>query len=464
MGLLVFLRNLLPRRSERLADATDVPTVMQPVGKDTSPAAPPSSQNADGTEHSFVRRDAILNRAEQIAGYEFSLVTRLKARMTRHSGVVARAYDVALLTRLQLHREASLLGNRLALVCLSIDSLDNEAIDRLPHDNTVLIFDLNARMAPMAELEAGLARLREKGLRVGIHIVDASDKDSPLIGTADWLMINVAAFDGLDLRTLTRKLKSSGKTPPRLIAGNVQSDDDYQLCYKCGFDLFQGTFVTSGNPLQPTRNAINRTAALSILNMLRTEQSYAAIANELKSEPTLSYKLLRYLNSAAVGLQNKVANLTDALVLLGRDKFYRWTSLLLFDFDKPGYQEYVLAERALTRGRTLELLAGKGNIPKLPEQLFLIGLFSLLDQAMGRPLPELIEQAALPASVRDALLGQPGPCTDALALVKLEANVDAPPEGLAKALAACGIDDETYSPIALDALVWVDQMLSDRAA
>jgi EAL and modified HD-GYP domain-containing signal transduction protein len=165
-----------------------------------------------------------------------------------------------------------------------------------------------------------------------------------------------------------------------------------------------------------------------------------------------------------VGLQKPVDNLTEALVLLGRDKFYRWTSLLLFDFEKPGYQESLLSERALTRGRTLELLAGKGRIPKLPEQLFLIGLFSLLDQALGRPMRELVEKAALPDRVRDALLGLPGRCTDALTLVSLEADADTPADRLEQALNACGIDDETYASTVIDALVWTDLLLDDRAA
>ena len=254
---------------------------------------------------------------------------------------------------------------------------------------------------------------------------------------------------------------AEGDAPLRLVAGDVQSDDDYQLCYKCGFDLFQGPFVANNDNLQPTRNAINRVAALSILNMLRTDQSFAAIADELKNEPTLSYKLLRYLNSAAVGLQRHVDSLTEALVLLGRDKFYRWTSLLLFDFENPGYREHLLSERALTRGRTLELLAGKGTIPPLPEQLFLIGLFSLLDKALGRPLPELVEKAALPDIVRDALLDHPGPFTDALALVKLEMDPSTPAERLEQALNACGIDDETYAPLAVEALVWTYEILGD---
>jgi EAL and modified HD-GYP domain-containing signal transduction protein len=423
--------------------------------------------NADGTSHSFVRRDAILNRTEQVAGYEFSLVTRLKARMTRRGGIAARAYDVALLTRLELHRAASLLGARLALICLSIESLANEAIDRLPRDNTVLIFEANAEKDDWETLAAGLARLQETGFRVGLRVADATDAECPLIAAVDFVLIDVTAFNGLDLRTLTRKLKAvrtASGAPLQLLAGDAQSDDDYQLCYKCGFDLFQGPFVANHDNLRPTHNTINRVAALSILNMLRTEQSYAAIANELKNEPTLSYKLLRYLNSAAVGLQKKVDSLTEALVLLGRDKFYRWTSLLLFDFEKPGYQEHLLSERALTRGRTLELLAGKGKVPQLPEQLFLIGLFSLLDRALGRPLPELVEKAALPDSVRDALLGRPGPCSDALALVTLEVDPNTPADRLEQALNACGIDDETYAPIAVEALVWTSQVLSDGAA
>ncbi|MBU1235555.1 MAG: HDOD domain-containing protein [Gammaproteobacteria bacterium] len=467
MGLLRFLRNLIPQWFES-SEPVDIPMDRRRIPDDIVQPEPRTlGTNADGTGHSFVRRDAIVNRAEQVAGYEFSLVTRLKARMTRRGGLAARAYDVALLTRLELHRAASLLGSRLALVCLSIESLDNEAIDRLPQDNTVLIFDAHTQQGGWEAMTAGLARLQEKGFRVGIRVAAAADAECPLVAAVDFVLVDVTAFNGLDLRTLARKLKAArtdGGTPPRLLAADVQSDDDYQLCYKCGFDLFQGPFAANFDNLRPTRNTINRAAALSILNMLRTDQSFAAVANELKNEPTLSYKLLRYLNSAAVSLQKPVDNLTEALVHLGRNKFYRWTSLLLFDFEKPGYQEHVLSERALTRGRTLELLAGKGTIPSLPEQLFLIGLFSLLDKALGRPLPELVEKAALPATVRDALLGRPGPCTDALTLVTLEMNPEVPVNQLDGALSACGIDDETYAPIAIEALIWADQVLSESAA
>lgn len=412
--------------------------------------------------HSFVRRESILNRREQIAGYEFSLITPLKARTARRSGVAARAYDVALLTRLELHRAASLLGARLALICLSIESMDNEAIDRLPRGNTVLVFELGDQNHAWGHLASAFAGLREKGFRRGIRVSAAADAACPLIADADFVQVDVTAFDGIGLRELARKLKLAcpdGRKPMNLLASSVQSDDDYRLCHKCGFDLFQGPFVAGQDGLPPTRSGVNRVAILSILNMLRTDQSFSAIAGELKNEPTLSYKLLRYLNSAAVGSQKRIDGLTEALVLLGRDKFYRWTSLLLFDFESPGYREQLLAERSLTRGRTLELLAGKGRVPNLPDQLFLIGLFSLLDQAMGRPLAELVDKAALPESVRDALLGRPGACTDALMLVtRAEADASTPADLLQQALEACGIDDRDLAPLAAQALAWASEI------
>jgi EAL and modified HD-GYP domain-containing signal transduction protein len=160
----------------------------------------------------------------------------------------------------------------------------------------------------------------------------------------------------------------------RLVAHNLQSHYDFLFSHKSGFDYFHGPFVSSPVRIKPG-GGINRLVVLPILNMVRADKSFALIAEQIKSEPTLTFKLLRYLKSPAMGLQGQVDNLTSALALVGRARFYRWMSLLLFDFTNPSYQERLLSERALTRGRTLELLAGQGRIPNIPEVLFLTGLF-----------------------------------------------------------------------------------------
>ncbi len=423
-------------------------------------------KEADGDQAAFVRRETILDRGEKIAGYEFSLLTTLQDRLHRRGGMARRAYDSALLTRMTLHGVSSLLGHRLAFINLSTQSLDDPLIDGLPPHNTVLMLEETPQLTDWESVGVQIAVLAEKGFSIGLRIHDAKGLSCPLIEKMDFFQVNVTGFDGLELKELATELRV--KSPDRirrsrLVARDVQSHDDFLFSEKCGFDMFQGPFITSRQSLRPpSSGGVNRMAVLPILNMVRADESFAAIADQLKNEPTLTYKLLRYLNSPAMGLQQKIDNLTQALVLVGREKFYRWVSLLLFEFANPSYQERILAERALTRGRTLELLAGKGRIPNTRDALFLIGLFSLLDVALDRPMTELLEKATLPESVSDALLGKAGAHTDALALATLgEADTATLPEQMAQALQQCGVTDADYAAAATAALVWANEALGE---
>jgi EAL and modified HD-GYP domain-containing signal transduction protein len=424
-------------------------------------------QNSDEKQR-FVRREAILDRSEKIAGYEFSLLTTLRTRLRRQGGMAARAYDAALLTRLALNDVPSLLGHRLAFVSLSVESLRNPLINQLPSENTVLVLDMGQHDVNYQDVSIRLSDLKQMGFSCGLRVQDAADLACPLLPELNFVQIDVTTFDGLDLQRIVGELRGKEKTEKRslkLIARDVQSHDDFQFCERCGFDLFQGPFITSRERLRPTTGSINRIAVLPILAMVRKDESFGLIADQLKNEPTLTYKLLRYLNSPALGLQKPVNNLTEALVLIGREKFYRWMSLLLFDFANPTYRDRSLAERALVRGRTLELLAGKGCIPRAGDHLFLVGLFSLLDIALGQPLPELLEKAALPSVVRDTLLGGNGAFSDALGLVILgESDATTLPEQMEQALDRCGIDDATYTPAAAQAIVWANLAMSDGEA
>ena len=462
-----FFRRLIARASGRADGPAPAPAVDRQNSDDFARL---NSQvplhGANDAHKAFVRREAILNRAEKIAGYEFSLLTSLEARRHGGAGAARRAYDAVLLARLALHRVASLLGHRLAVINVSAESLDDPSLAGLPPENTVLILDAADLSTDRESLLPNVETLRAKGFSFGLRFSGQADLACPMLEFADFIQIDVPAFDGLDLRALTRTLEKprAGKRKLKLIARDVQSHDDFQFCSKCGFELFQGAFISSRESLRPSNGKINRAVVLPILGMVNREQNFSVIADRLKNEPTMTYKLLRYLNSAAVGLQKPIDNLTEALVLLGRDKFYRWTSLLLFDVENPGYPERILAERALTRGRTLELLAGKGELPREDGHLFLVGLFSLLDQALGSPLPELIEKAALPDVVRLALLGHDGPYRRALELVAQgESEARTSPEQMAEALHLCGIDAEDYANAAARAVDWACRMLGEVA-
>jgi EAL and modified HD-GYP domain-containing signal transduction protein len=170
----------------------------------------------------------------------------------------------------------------------------------------------------------------------------------------------------------------------------------------------------------------------------------------------LAFKLLRYVNSAAMGLRSPVVSMDKALILLGREKIYRWLSLLLFDFKAPGHEERVLTEQALSRAHFLENLAGRGSMPAQTDALFILGLFSLLDQLMGQTMAELLVQAKLPKAVHDALVGQQGPYRNAL-LLAIAAEGQSPTD-LEQQAALCGLDALQVSQCVVKSLAWAHQI------
>jgi c-di-GMP phosphodiesterase len=244
--------------------------------------------------------------------------------------------------------------------------------------------------------------------------------------------------------------------PLRLIASELDSFDEFHLCFQGGFDFFHGRFVTSRDHWHPPKSDINRLHVIELLNLVRSGAEFDAIAEKLKLEPVLSYKLLRYINSPAMGLQGRVETMKKALLVLGREKFYRWLSLLLFDIKKPGYRERVLTEQALARGRCLENLSGIGKVPPNQDQLFLLGLFSLLDVLMGQPMSHMLRQAKLPEAVHAALLEEPGPYRDALELAIALEGLDR--DELKRCAAASEVEPHQLARSQIDALVWAAQI------
>lgn len=416
---------------------------------------------AGGDRRSFVCREAVLDRQEKIAGYEFSLPERLQSRLHEKSQLLHRIYDDALLRNIALHDIQNLLGSRIAFVHLSPASLLNPLIDRLSPANTVLVLDSGETAELPADLAGALARQRQRGVRIGWLLRTPQTPVSPLMADADMLQIDALAFDGLQIRTVMRDLpgmRTAGLPKAAFIARNLLTFDDFNLCFNGGFDYFQGPFVTSRENWRAPKSDVDRLHFITLLNLVRQGAEYDVIAEHMRQEPVMTFKLLRYLNSPLLGLQQKIASVSQALVIIGRDKFYRWLSLLLFSVRDQGYRERILAEQALTRGRFLESLAGQGAIPPVANDLFLLGLFSLLDMLLGQPLAEIVARVQLPEPVRDALLGQHSAWRDALDLALAYESNDA--ARLSEAAARCGIDAGQVTEAALEALGWTREITS----
>lgn len=420
---------------------------------------PATPENGSPEARSFVCREAILNRRERVAGYEFLLHPHLQKRASGKAMPLRRAYDDALIVNLGSVAVGRLLEHRLAFVGISPLSFDNPHLAALPPANTVLVLDPSGETpAAMAGLPEALQNIRERGFRIGCHLHPASDLE-PLLLLCDFVLVSTPAFDGLQIADLVRRLrKLTTGNPLALLAIDIESSDDFQVCFRAGFDYFHGPFVTRREDWHPPRSNIDRPRIMFLLNQLRSGVESSELANSVRQDAIIAYKLLRYINAPVNGLAKEIATIEQCLLLLGRERFYRWLSLLLFDIQNSGYKERVFTEQALVRANLMERLGRRTSRSAAEiDMLFLIGLFSLLEELLARPLADILISVAVPPPVSAALLSGSGPLAAYLSLaVACENGVQ---KDIAIWAAACQLDAASVNADLLAALVWANEVI-----
>lgn len=149
-------------------------------------------------------------------------------------------------------------------------------------------------------------------------------------------------------------------------------------------------------------------AIIRLLNMLKADVDVALIERELKQEPILSYRLLRFVNSASNGFHKSINSFRQAVVILGYHQLHRWLAVMLVSGIKGGARSPVVRS-SLVRASFMETLAMHQSITlTLADQCFIVGVFSRLGELLGQPLGTALAQLNLAAEIRDALLKQEG--------------------------------------------------------
>ena len=155
---------------------------------------------------------------------------------------------------------------------------------------------------------------------------------------------------------------------------------------------------------------------VELMNRVDREEPAEKMEPVLKADPTLAFRLLRYINSAAFGLRVEVTSFKHALMLLGYTRLKRWLALLLASASKDPTQR-PLMHLAVRRGLLMEELARASGDDEMRNEMFICGVFSLLDRLMRQPFDELLKNVPVPEQVQSTLLGN-GPFVPALDLVR----------------------------------------------
>ncbi|MDP2028836.1 MAG: HDOD domain-containing protein [Thiobacillus sp.] len=401
----------------------------------------------------IVCREAVLGKNKRVAGYTLSLGYKINPRMRASSVSLQRVYDMVLVRNLQEMGIQRLLASRRAFVDVSASSLEMPFLEEPQPQGIVYVVGTNAQLlASHASSLAGLTRLRALGYRIGLRADLMENPDmAPFLERADFLFIDVG---NSDIPLISDQIETAQKRAPaiRLVATNIQTMDEYNVCAGLPFAYYQGPFITSRDTLDAPKVDAGRLKILELLNKLRSDAETFELTALFKQNLALSYKLLRYINSPGMGLLHKMTTLEQALLVLGRQKFYRWLTLLLFTSGETSGLDWAVMENALIRARLAELLAKGALSAHERDELFVAGMFSLLDVVLSMPMEDVLKQVSLPPLVDEALLYQEGKYAPYL---DLAIACEQPDNEQVAALAhAIGLDVWRVSSFHVDAMLW----------
>lgn len=268
-----------------------------------------------------------------------------------------------------------------------------------------LLTDLARQPEPRQWIDA----IHAAGAKVAAyHGWSTDDKD----GTADW-PVDLLLFDFQEapLAALEQRLRALRRRRPevQLVADQVHTWPEHRLCQRLGFTYSIGGFAASRDEEAPSgKISESRLVVIDMLNQIRSDAELKDIASTAMRDPAVVVKLLDMANSPLYGLPRKVAGIEEAITLLGRDALYRWLSLAMFHIDADSDRDRTLLVIALCRGALLEGLVGNTDRQRADE-LFLVGLLSVIDCLLGQPMADILNRIRLPEQVAAVLLRNEGP-------------------------------------------------------
>ncbi|APR03343.1 EAL and HDOD domain-containing protein [Thauera chlorobenzoica] len=308
----------------------------------------------------------------------------------------------------------------------------------MPENVTI---EIPAQTLSNPHTRALMSRLRDDGIAMCLSWFTP---DTSLPAHFDW------RFVLMDARSQPLPAGSPGLT----LAWGLADVNAFRQAVDAGFDGASGWFFQHANPpartLKPGHAQIVR-----LLNLVRRNGDIRDIEAVLKQDLALSYKLLRYINSAGFGLMYEIQSFRHAVNILGYDALNKWLSLLLVT-DSRDPRAPALMQTAITRGRFMEEAAAAYVDASERDNLFITGAFSLLHVLLGTSMQALLDKLHLPASVSDALLHDCGEFAPYLRLAKACESLDG--SALAALVGELGLSLESINRAQLIGVDFADSL------
>lgn len=417
---------------------------------ETTETATTVAQAEAASDIAVIARQAIVDADRAIFGYE------LFDRSTAHHAHTAASDAALLFNALSYGGAEALVGKLTVFINCTHDSLAGGHLELIHPDKVVLEIPTlpdGASTESIAACVETFDALKARGFRLAFDQMVLRRPYASWLPLASYIKLDMMAFKAELSGPLVQFARTYSKA--EIVAEKVETAEQFQRMADLGVKLFQGFWFAKPSTVQAKTLRPSQATIIQLINLVRRQGTTSEIEELLKRDPTLSFNLLRFINSSGFGLQCEITSFRHAVMILGLKKLFRWAALLLTT-SRAGGSPPAVGTMAVVRGRLMELLAQELLPAEECDNAFVVGVFSMLDTMLAMPLEKALESVALPEAVVDALLHNRGVFAPFLALAKACESGDE--EAFASNAEALHLSNHQVNFAHLQALAWAETL------
>lgn len=333
----------------------------------------------------YATRQPVLAVDGTVIGYKLIFRTDVVSHFSELEAEVSGSAVIEMSTLLSLD---TLCDHRMAFIGCNREVLLQRGLALLPPEKVVA--EIDSSVAIDDAVYQLCCDMKNDGYRIALADFSTDDPRDPIAHLADFIFVDLqrTRWDDIPRIMGTDRWRHSG-----LVATSVETREEMEFARRAGFQFFHGNFFRKPQSLRARSAHSNRTAYLRLLRAVsQPELDWDVIEELIKSDATIYYRFIRFVNSAGVGIRCEVRSVRQALGLLGDDEIRRWCQLAgIFEMSSGRPGEILLS--ALVRARFAESL-GK-HIEHGGADMFLLGLLTLMDTILEIPMNAIVDGLSL---------------------------------------------------------------------
>lgn len=293
-------------------------------------------------------------------------------------------------------------GNKPGFINFTKDLLISKTATIFPNDKIVV--EILENVEPEILLVESIKELKAKGYTIALDDFIFQEKFRPLIELSDIIKFDIMETPLESISNLVSALKT--KYPKlTLLAEKVETYKEFEMAKKMGFHLFQGYFFAKPEIISNKSIPNNKASLLKLVSEVnRSQIDTIRLTDLIKQDVSVAYKLLKFINSAYFKRLNEISTIKDAVTFLGIQELKKFVNLIAaagINDDKPPE----LLTGAVIRARMCELIGNEFKTDFSSEELFTIGLFSMMDAMLDKTMEDIFNEVQLSDKLVKALLG-----------------------------------------------------------